>query len=207
MGHVPLPPYIDRPDEEADRQRYQTVFARSPGAVAAPTAGLHFSAEIWRGFARVGATHAKSRWTWVSGRSNQSTRRILKNTKSTPKSYEISEVAAEKIRAKQKVRSGQCLPLEQPWCAPWKMRPRALLLRVKEATSCAPRRGSANLFIVPGYTISHRGYATDELSPSEIDTIALVAAFAGKENVLAAYHHAVEARYRFYSYGDCMLIR
>lgn len=205
LGHVPLPPYIHRPDEEEDRDRYQTVFARTPGAVAAPTAGLHFSAEILERIRARGCETCEITLDVGLGTFQPIHSEILEEHKIHSESYEISEAAAEKIRAaKNKKRPVLAIgttvvrTLEHA----------AAHSAVEEGRNeLRAGRGEANLFISPGYTFRVVDMLLTNFHLPKSTLLALVAAFAGKENVLGAYHHAVEARYRFYSYGDCMLIR
>jgi S-adenosylmethionine:tRNA ribosyltransferase-isomerase len=205
LGHVPLPPYIDRPDEEADRQRYQTVFARSPGAVAAPTAGLHFSAEILARIRARGCDACEITLDVGLGTFQPIHTAILEEHKIHSESYEISEAAAEKIRA---AKSEKRPVLAIGTTVVRTLEDAAARSDVREGCNeLRAGRGAANLFIVPGYTFRIVDMLLTNFHLPKSTLLALVAAFAGKENVLAAYRHAVEARYRFYSYGDCMLIR
>lgn len=206
LGHVPLPPYIDRPDEEADRQRYQTVFARSPGAVAAPTAGLHFSAEILARLRARGCDACEITLDVGLGTFQPIHTEILEEHKIHSESYEISEVAAEKIRA-AKSEKRPVLAIGTTVVRTVEDAAARSAVARQGSNELRAGRGSANLFIVPGYTFRIVDMLLTNFHLPKSTLLALVAAFAGKENVLAAYHHAVEARYRFYSYGDCMLIR
>jgi len=205
LGHVPLPPYIDRPDEEVDRERYQTVYARRPGAVAAPTAGLHFTEEILERIRRRGCDTCEITLYVSLGTFQPVHEEVLEQHRIHSESYEIGAQAVEKIlRAKKEKR---------PVLSVGTTVVRALEDAAARAVSCgsaevlAGGRAEAQLFIVPG----HRFQVVDRLLTNfhlpKSTLLALVAAFAGKEKVLAAYAHGVEARYRFYSYGDCMLIR
>jgi S-adenosylmethionine:tRNA ribosyltransferase-isomerase len=202
LGHVPLPPYIDRPDEESDRDRYQTVYARQPGAVAAPTAGLHFTPEILRRIRERGCETCEVTLNVGLGTFQPVHTEILEEHKIHSESYEIAEDAAEKIR--QAKRDGR------PVLATGTTVVRALEdAAARAGTDCElrPGRAEAQLFIVPGHTFRVVDQLLTNFHLPKSTLLALVAAFAGKENILAAYRHAVEARYRFYSYGDCMLIR
>jgi S-adenosylmethionine:tRNA ribosyltransferase-isomerase len=202
VGHVPLPPYIDRPDEESDRERYQTVYARRPGAVAAPTAGLHFTAEILRRTRERGCETCEITLNVGLGTFQPVHAEILDEHKIHSESYEIGEHAAEKIRKAK--RDGR------PVLAIGTTVVRALedaAGRAGTAGDLHAGRAEAQLFIVPGYAFRVVDQLLTNFHLPKSTLLALVAAFAGKENILAAYRHAVEARYRFYSYGDCMLIR
>jgi S-adenosylmethionine:tRNA ribosyltransferase-isomerase len=205
LGHVPLPPYIDRPDEEADRERYQTVFARRPGAVAAPTAGLHFTAKILEKIKSRGCETCEVTLDVGLGTFQPIHTEILEDHKIHSESYEIGEEAAEKIRIAKKekrpvlsIGTTVVRTLEDAAA-------RASLAGAGNEIS--PGRREAQLFIVPGHSFKIVDALLTNFHLPKSTLLALAAAFAGKENILAAYRHAVEARYRFYSYGDCMLIR
>ena len=205
LGHVPLPPYIDRPDEDSDRERYQTVFARRPGAVAAPTAGLHFTEAILNAIRARGCETCEVTLDVGLGTFQPIHTEILEEHKLHSESYEISEEAADKIRRARSekrpilaVGTTVVRTLEDAAARAAAEKDRKLLLS---------GRGDAQLFIVPGYAFRIADMLLTNFHLPKSSLLALVASFAGKENILAAYRHAVEARYRFYSYGDCMLIR
>lgn len=205
LGHVPLPPYIHRPDEDSDRERYQTVFARCPGAVAAPTAGLHFTPEILQRIRERGCEMCEVTLDVGLGTFQPVHTEILEEHKIHSEAYEIGEEAAEKIcRAKQDKR-----PVLAIGTTVVRTLEDAAVRAALEAESRELRAGlsEAQLFIVPGYAFHIVDQLLTNFHLPKSTLLALVAAFAGKENILAAYRHAVEARYRFYSYGDCMLIR
>ena len=205
LGHVPLPPYIDRADETLDRERYQTVFAKRPGAVAAPTAGLHFSEEILGRIRSRGVEVCELTLDVGLGTFQPIHSETLEGHKIHSESYEISAQTAEHIQTARA--SGR------PILAIGTTVVRAL----EDAAQRAAEAGSANvvlagradalLFIVPGSPFRVvQGLLTNFHLPRST-LLALACAFAGREHVLAAYKHAVDAGYRFYSYGDCMLIR
>jgi S-adenosylmethionine:tRNA ribosyltransferase-isomerase len=205
LGHVPLPPYIDRADEASDRERYQTVFAKRPGAIAAPTAGLHFSAEILEKLRADGVEICELTLDVGLGAFQPIHSETLEGHVMHAESYEIPPDTAERIRA---ARSDG-----RPILAIGTTVVRALedaARRSAEAGSAAfvlAGKADARLFIVPGFEFRVvQGLLTNFHLPRST-LLALVAAFAGREHVLAAYKHAVDAGYRFYSYGDCMLIR
>jgi len=202
LGHVPLPPYIERPDEESDRERYQTVYARQPGAVAAPTAGLHFTPEVLHRICERGCETCEVTLNVGLGTFQPVHTEILEEHKIHSESYEIGEDAAEKIHHAK--RTGR------PVLAIGTTVVRALedaATRAGKSHELRPGRAEAQLFIVPGYAFCIVDELLTNFHLPKSTLLALVAAFAGKENILAAYRHAVEAHYRFYSYGDCMLIR
>jgi S-adenosylmethionine:tRNA ribosyltransferase-isomerase len=205
LGHVPLPPYIDRPDEESDRERYQTVLARYPGAVAAPTAGLHFNQEILRQIAARGCQTCEITLDVGLGTFQPVHTEILEEHKIHSEAYEIGEEAAEKI--------GHAKRDKKPVLAIGTTVVRALEDAAARAESLGMSQGvksgrsEAELFILPGHAFRIVDQLLTNFHLPRSTLLALVSAFAGKDKILAAYGHAVEAKYRFYSYGDCMLIR
>jgi S-adenosylmethionine:tRNA ribosyltransferase-isomerase len=205
LGHVPLPPYIDRPDEVSDRERYQTVYARRPGAVAAPTAGLHFTPEILQKVRERGCEICELVLNVGLGTFQPIHTETLEAHKIHTESYEIPEDAAEKIRgAKRQGRPvlaiGTTVVRSLEDAAQ-----RATLAGTPELFSAG--RAEAQIFIVPGYSFRVVDMLLTNFHLPKSTLLALVSAFAGREHALAAYRHAVESNYRFYSYGDCMLIR
>lgn len=205
LGHVPLPPYIDRPDEESDRDRYQTVFARQPGAVATPTAGLHFTPEILQRIRECGCEICEVTLDVGLGTFQPVHTEILEEHKIHSEAYEISVEASKKICAAKRenrpvlaVGTTVVRTLEDAAA-------RALAAGV--GTQVRAGREEAQLFIVPGHTFRIVDMLLTNFHLPKSTLLALVAAFAGRENILTAYRHAVEQRYRFFSYGDCMLIR
>lgn len=205
LGHVPLPPYIDRADETSDRERYQTVFAKRPGAIAAPTAGLHFSPEILEKIRGRGVEICELTLDVGLGTFQPIHSETLEGHVMHAESYEIPAETAERIHATRA--DGR------PILAIGTTVVRALEDAALQATEsgCAKllRSGKADarLFIVPGFRFRVvEGLLTNFHLPRST-LLALVCAFAGHEQVLAAYQHAVRRGYRFYSYGDCMLIR
>lgn len=205
LGHVPLPPYIDRADEESDRERYQTVFARNPGAVAAPTAGLHFTEEI---LARIRARRCEICEITLNvglGTFQPIHTEILEEHKIHSETYEIPEAAAAKIcTAKKQGRSVLAVGT-------------TVVRTLEDAAARAIATGTdkllvtgkheAQIFIIPGHHFRLVDMLLTNFHLPKSTLLALVSAFAGKDRVLAAYRHAVASAYRFYSYGDCMLIR
>jgi S-adenosylmethionine:tRNA ribosyltransferase-isomerase len=205
LGHVPLPPYIDRADETSDRERYQTVFAKNPGAVAAPTAGLHFSNQILEKIRVRGVEISELTLDVGLGTFQPIHGETLEGHVMHREAYEIPPDTAARI---QSARSAG-----RPIFAVGTTVVRALedsARRAAEAGSSGlvvAGKADAQLFIVPGFPFRVvEGLLTNFHLPRST-LLALVAAFAGHDRVLAAYRHAVEAEYRFYSYGDCMLIR
>jgi S-adenosylmethionine:tRNA ribosyltransferase-isomerase len=203
LGHLPLPPYIARTDESSDKERYQTVFARKPGAVAAPTAGLHFTPEILERIRARGCEMCEITLNVGLGTFQPVHTEMLEEHKIHAEAYEIGEEAAEKINAAKKVR--------RPILAVGTTVVRALedaALRVNSAGECVVAgTAEARIFILPGHEFRVVDALLTNFHLPKSTLLALVSAFAGRGKILAAYWHAVEAKYRFYSYGDCMLIR
>ena len=205
LGHVPLPPYIERADETADRERYQTVFAKNPGAIAAPTAGLHFSEQILKRIHAQGAETCELTLDVGLGTFQPVHGETLEGHVMHSESYEIPSEAAEQINTASAT--------GRPVLAIGTTVVRALedsALRTGDTGSSnlvTAGKAEAKLFITPGFRFrAVTGLLTNFHLPRST-LLALVSAFAGRGNILAAYRHAVEAGYRFYSYGDCMLIR
>lgn len=205
LGHMPLPPYINRADETSDRERYQTVFAKRPGAIAAPTAGLHFSPEILEQIRARGAEICELTLDVGLGTFQPIHSETLEGHVMHAESYEIPGATADRIQAAHNE--------GRPIVAVGTTVVRALedsARRAAEANSAnavLAGRAEARLFITPGYSFRVvEGLLTNFHLPRST-LLALVCAFAGREHTLTAYKHAVEAGYRFYSYGDCMLIR
>jgi S-adenosylmethionine:tRNA ribosyltransferase-isomerase len=205
-GHVPLPPYIRRADEPADRERYQTVFATRPGAVAAPTAGLHFTAQILAEMRVRGAQICEITLDVGLGTFQPIHTENLDEHKMHGEAYEIPTAAAVAVN--------EAHVAKRPILAVGTTVVRALEDAAQKAAArgdpphaIASGRATAEIFIRPG----HRFALVDQLLTNfhlpRSTLLVLVAAFAGRETVLSAYRHAVESGYRFYSYGDCMLTR
>ena len=205
LGHIPLPPYIDRGDEAADRERYQTVFAKRPGAVAAPTAGLHFTPGILQAIRDRGAETCELTLDVGLGTFQPIRSETLEGHQMHAESYVIPEEAAERIRAARAA--------GRPILAVGTTVVRALeasALRAassKEGAILKAGGDEATLFIYPGFAFRVVDALLTNFHLPRSTLLALVSAFAGREQVLGAYRHAVENGYRFYSYGDCMLLR
>jgi len=205
LGHVPLPPYIHRPDETADRERYQTAFARAAGAVAAPTAGLHFTPEILQRIRACGCDLCEVTLDVGLGTFQPVHTETLEAHKIHKETYEISEGAAEKIRrAKRESRPvfavGTTVVRTLEDAA-------ARAQSTGKADYLASGRAEAEIYLLPGHEFRIVDQLLTNFHLPKSTLLALVSAFAGRENILTAYRHAVQQRYRFYSYGDCMLIR
>jgi S-adenosylmethionine:tRNA ribosyltransferase-isomerase len=199
IGHIPLPPYIARPDEASDRVRYQTVYAREAGSVAAPTAGLHFTDSVLdelkaRGIERVALTLHVGYGTFKPVRVEN-----VDEHEVDPEIYTVSPAAADAL--------SDALQSSRRIIAVGTTTTRALeSLTVDQAGRIQPSNGSTSLFIHPGHSFRIvQGLVTNFHLPKS-SLLMLVAAFAGREQVLTAYREAVARGYHFYSYGDAMLI-
>jgi S-adenosylmethionine:tRNA ribosyltransferase-isomerase len=205
LGHIPLPPYIKRADEPLDRERYQTVYARQGSAVAAPTAGLHFTQGILERLRARGAQIAEITLEVGLGTFEPVRTERLEDHKIHKESYEISETAAAAIaRARRE---------DRPILAVGTTVVRALEDAAEKNVAAGgegailPEKSEASIFLYPGKPFCVVSQLLTNFHLPQSSLLALVSAFAGREHVLRAYRHAVEAEYRFYSYGDCMLIR
>jgi S-adenosylmethionine:tRNA ribosyltransferase-isomerase len=199
VGETPLPPYIRRPSGErpTDRTRYQTVYADEPGAVAAPTAGLHFTEELLSrldsaGFERASVTLHVGAGTFRPIRAER-----IEDHEMHCEWYRLPDATAEKIlRAR---REGRCVVAVG-----------TTTVRVLETCALGgtvePGEGETRLFIYPGFSFNAVDAMVTNFHLPRSTLLLLVAAFAGRKNVLDAYRHAVERSYRFYSYGDAMLL-
>jgi len=200
IGHMPLPPYIRRTDANADRNRYQTVFSHEPGSVAAPTAGLHFTPQILDAIAARGVEIA--RVTLHVGLGTFAPLRVsrLDEIHLHRERYTLSESTAEAInRAKQEGRRivavGTTVVRTLEHCAMQAV-----------GGELKAHSGVTEIFISPGFDFRLVGALLTNFHLPQSSLLILVSAFAGREAVLAAYRHAVDDRYRFFSYGDCMWI-
>lgn len=205
LGHVPLPPYIDRPDEPADRERYQTIFARHDGAVAAPTAGLHFTPEVLERLRQRGIELCEITLQVGLGTFQPIRCENFQNYRMSSEEYEIPEAVAAKVE--------QARSEGRPVLAVGTTVVRALEDAAVKAgaprsgSRLAPGKTAAEIFIYPGYEFRVADQLLTNFHLPKSSLLALVAAFAGRQLILRAYRHAIEQSYRFYSYGDCMLIR
>ena len=198
IGHVPLPPYIRRPDENIDRRRYQTVYARLPGSVAAPTAGLHLTQRIMEELRKrrveiVEITLHVGLGTFQPVHESQ-----VEAHRLHPERFEIRPKAAARIN--------RTLDKNQRIVAVGTTTVRTLEHAAAGTGRVAPGTGDTQLFIMPGFEFQIVGGLLTNFHLPGTTLLMLVSAFAGRDLILAAYEHAVRERYRFYSYGDCMLI-
>lgn len=218
LGHIPLPPYIKRADSAIDRERYQTVFARRGAAVAAPTAGLHFTPEILARVRQRGLEVAEITLDVGLGTFEPVRTERLEDHHIHTESYEIPANTADAItRAHTEHRPVlavgttvvRALEDAAEKCAVTHgIKQRADTgLDANEKLPIAPGRAEAEIFLFPGKRFRVVDQLLTNFHLPRSSLLALVAGFAGRENVLRAYDYAVEAEYRFYSYGDCMWIR
>src|SRR6185503_5906305 len=195
IGSTPLPPYIKRPagNSNADRERYQTVYSKHRGAIAAPTAGLHFTPEVLAEVARVASL---AEITLHVGYGTFEPVRVddVAQHSVSGEHFEISETAAQTINE-----AGRVIVVGTTTM-------RALESSATEDGRVVAGRGVANLTIKPGYRFRIADALLTNFHLPRSSLLILVSAFAGRDLVLQAYRHAVVERYRFYSYGDCMLI-
>ena len=198
LGHVPLPPYIAREDRGGDRERYQTVYARERGSVAAPTAGLHFTPEILGRLAERRIETAEI--TLHVGLGTFQPVRVAKveEHKLHRERYGISDSAAKSTNSA--IESGRRV------VAIGTTTVRTLEYAARETGRVQPGSGEADLFIYPGFQFRVVDAMLTNFHLPRSTLLMLVCAFGGKEQVMTAYRHAVEQKYRFYSYGDCMLV-
>jgi len=199
FGHIPLPPYIARPDSPADRERYQTVYAEARGSVAAPTAGLHFTPEILarireRGIETANITLHVGLGTFQPVRVER-----VEEHKLHSESYSITAEAAAKIAG--------ALRASRRVVAVGTTTVRALEHAAQRGSgTVSAGQGEANIFIYPGYDFRVVSALLTNFHLPQSTLLMLVSALGGGKNILRAYQHAIAARYRFYSYGDCMYL-
>lgn len=200
IGKTPLPPYIKRDETsiDTDRDRYQTVFARERGAIAAPTAGLHFTPRILEDIKAKGVTVTEI--TLHVGYGTFEPVRVddLAGHRVMPEQFEIGEETA-RILNRAKAEKRRVLAIGTTTT-------RALEASVTAHGRFIAERGSANLTIIPGYEFKAIDALLTNFHLPQSSLLVLVSVFAGHEIIMRAYAHAVDAEYRFYSYGDCMLI-
>jgi S-adenosylmethionine:tRNA ribosyltransferase-isomerase len=199
IGHVPLPPYIKRADSASDRERYQTVFARSRGSIAAPTAGLHFTPQLFQALDARGVLRAEVTLHVGYGTFQPIRVETVEEHRMELEQFEISEAAAASINA--------ALDSGRRVIAVGTTTTRTLesVARANEGRIVAGR-GATSLFIYPGFEFRILGGLVTNFHLPQSSLLMLVSAFGGREHVLHAYREAVAQKYRFYSYGDAMLV-
>jgi S-adenosylmethionine:tRNA ribosyltransferase-isomerase len=197
-GHVPLPPYINRDEVPSDVIEYQTVYAKAPGAIAAPTAGLHFTDTIFRalrskGIEIVMITLHVGIGTFIPVRTPNPSKHVLK-----PERFGIGEETASLLNVARS--EGRRI------VAVGTTTTRTLEYVFGRHGKFVAESGDADILILPGYEFKAVSGLLTNFHLPQSTLVMLVSAFASRDKILAAYHHAIELRYRFYSYGDCMLI-
>lgn len=195
IGHMPLPPYIQRGDEPSDRKSYQTVYARHAGSVAAPTAGLHFTKSLLTKLRSKGHRYAR-----VTLHVNYGTFHPVKETDITKHRMHLEDYVVSPqdwdIINNQKAQGKTLLSVGTTSC------------RVLETISRTKKiQGSSDLFIYPGFRFRMTDFLLTNFHLPKSTLLMLVCAFAGKDLMMKAYQQAIKEKYRFYSYGDCMLIK
>ncbi len=199
LGHIPLPPYIRRSDEMVDRDTYQTVYAKVRGAVAAPTAGLHFTERIFTALKNRGVETCEVTLHVGLGTFQPVRVKHIEDHQMESEHYEISESAAAILH--------RALEARRRVIAVGTTTVRTLESVAREnGGKIVPGGGETRLYVTPGFDFQIISGLLTNFHLPQSTLLMLVSAFAGKDFVLSAYRHAVEARYRFYSYGDCMLI-
>lgn len=199
IGHIPLPPYIGRLDSERDRDRYQTIYARERGSVAAPTAGLHFTPEILSRLMDRGIETAEITLHVGLGTFQPVRTEVVEEHHLHSERYSISSEAAAKIQ-QARLQSRRIIAIGTTTV-------RTLEYSAHQGKGeVRAEEGESNLFIYPGYQFRIVQALLTNFHLPQSTLLMLVCALGGKENVLRAYRHAVEQHYRFYSYGDCMFL-
>lgn len=200
FGHMPLPPYIDRPDEDADKERYQTVYNEKPGAVAAPTAGLHFDEDILSKIEAKGVDFAFVTLHVGAGTFQPVRVENITDHKMHSEYAEVSQDVVDKVLATKKA-GGRVIAVG------------TTSVRSIESAAQATSNGlisefmsDTNIFIFPGYEFKLIDAMLTNFHLPESTLMMLISAFAGRDNVMHAYGQAIEQEYRFFSYGDAMFI-
>ena len=193
VGHIPLPPYIRRSDAPSDRERYQTVFARERGSVAAPTAGLHFTPEVLEEVRGRGAEVACVTLHVGLGTFQPLHGECVEEHHLHSETFHLTAANAARMRAARRLVAVGTTSMRT-------------LETAARLGGPAEMQGETDIFIYPGFEFRAAGALLTNFHLPRTSLLLLVAAFAGRDLTLAAYHHAVEQGYRFFSYGDCMLI-
>lgn len=197
LGEMPLPPYLHRPVEDGDRERYQTVYARAPGAVAAPTAGLHFDSALLAACEQAGVARSQLTLHVGAGTFQPVRAHELGEHQMHAEYVDVPEATCEAVAA-CRARGGRVIAVG------------TTAVRALESAAAAgplgPYAGDTRLFITPGYRFRVVDALLTNFHLPESTLLMLVSAFAGRGHVLAAYAHAIAERYRFFSYGDAMFV-
>lgn len=197
IGHMPLPPYIRRTDEAVDRDRYQTVYARVPGAVAAPTAGLHFTDSMLRTIQDLGVDTGYVTLHVGAGTFQPVRVRNIEDHRMHSEYLEVPQQLCDQVQ-RTRARGGRVIAVG------------TTSVRSLETAAAGgklmPYRGETDIFIYPGYEFRVVDALITNFHLPESTLLMLVCAFARKETIMSAYAHAIRNKYRFYSYGDAMFI-
>ena len=197
FGRLPLPPYIEREVAQSDADRYQTVYAQHTGAVAAPTAGLHFDHAMLDTLAELGIETAEVTLHVGAGTFQPVRVDDIKTHQMHSERIEVSEQVCQQLRD-TKARGGRVIAVGTTSVR--------ALESASQSGQIAPFEGETDIFIYPGYDFKQVDAMITNFHLSESTLLMLVSAFAGRDNILHAYQHAVEQQYRFFSYGDAMFI-
>jgi S-adenosylmethionine:tRNA ribosyltransferase-isomerase len=219
IGHIPLPPYIDRPDTPSDRESYQTIYAKPLGSVAAPTAGLHFTPEILERIHQRGIETTEITLHVGLGTFQPVREEVVEEHKLHREWYEIPAEAAQRLQRARDARR-RIVAVGTTTVRTLEFAARTNPPKQNQLGACPelaegwgtldgrimPQTGEADIFIYPGFKFRVVGAMLTNFHLPKSTLLMLDAAFAGGERTLQAYEHAVRERYRFYSYGDCMFI-
>lgn len=197
QGHMPLPPYIDRADELEDRERYQTIFSKVPGAVAAPTAGLHFDEAVLAQLKMAGVEMGDVTLHVGAGTFQPVRVENLDEHVMHREWFSVDETLCQQVRETRK-RGGRVIAVGTTSVR--------CLESAARSGALEPCEGETDIFIKPGYAFKVIDGLVTNFHLSESTLLMLVSAFAGKDSVLRAYEEAIKEKYRFFSYGDAMLI-
>lgn len=202
VGHMPLPPYIDRPDEDADKERYQTVYNKNPGAVAAPTAGLHFDQQILDKLQQKGVDFAFVTLHVGAGTFQPVKVENILDHHMHSELAEVSQAVIDKIIATKK-KGGRIIAVGTTSVRSIES---AAMATLAKGEPLAPYLAETDIFIYPGYKFHLIDAMITNFHLSESTLLMLVSAFSGKHNIDQAYRVAIQEQYRFFSYGDAMFL-
>ena len=201
-GHMPLPPYIERSDEDIDRERYQTLYAKNPGAVAAPTAGLHFDESVLGALEKKGVDIAYVTLHVGAGTYQPVRVDIIEEHRMHSEYIEVNEEVCRKVKA-ARARGGRIIAVGTTCVRSLETASSAAR---DEGRSIAPYFGDTSIFIYPGYRFLCVDCMITNFHLPESTLLMLVCAFAGYDHVFDAYRSAIDNGYRFFSYGDAMFL-
>lgn len=201
-GHMPLPPYIERDDEQFDRERYQTVFAKTPGAVAAPTAGLHFDETLLKRIEQKGVDSTYVTLHVGAGTFQPVRVDNIEEHHMHSEHIDVDQTVCEKILAARE-RGGRVIAVGTTCTRSLES---ATMFAEDSGRLIAPYQGDTDIFIYPGYRFRCVDAMITNFHLPESTLLMLVSAFAGRDRVLNAYQEAIRNRYRFFSYGDAMFM-